>query len=321
MRAPDVLAYLTSTLEAIADPPPFYRGKVRDVFLKPGRSGPDELFLVASDRVSAFDVVLGTIPLKGTFLTEQATFWLDKASAVVPTHLIERVDPQVMRCRRAAAVPVELVVRGHLAGSLMREPVEIRGAAYGLRIDPSIASYAPFPAPVVTPTTKEAVGTHDEPSSLADLVKTGRVTQKHLDRCVEVALALFAMGRAHADAQGLILVDTKSEFGILHGEVILIDELHTADSSRFWLKSTYAERIAAAQPPDMLDKERLRRWLLGQGFSGHGTPPALSDDIRLDLSSHYWTLTEQVLGRPFVPPPPGAARARVTGLLRAALAA
>ncbi len=304
---------LPHTLVGVDDPAPGYRGKVRDVF-----SRGDELLLVATDRVSAFDVVLGTIPFKGQLLTEQATFWLHQARDVIETHFLDRPDPQAMRVRTSQAIPVELVVRGYLAGSLLREPREARGQAYGLRLDPSLADYAPFPTPIITPTTKEAVGVHDQPCSLAELVSSGRVEQRHLDRCVEAALALFRLGQAHAADHGLLLVDTKYEMGLVGDRVVLIDELHTADSSRFWLASTYAERLAAGQAPDMLDKERLRRWLIGQGFSGHGTPPPLSDDMRVDLAYHYWELTEQVMGRPFSPVT-GAALARVSAAVRAFL--
>jgi phosphoribosylaminoimidazole-succinocarboxamide synthase len=313
------VAQLGHTFTGLTDPAPHYRGKVRDVYELPGGR---ELLLVASDRVSAFDVVLGTIPFKGQLLTEQATFWLHKAAAVAPTHLLERVDAQIMRVTRTRALPVELVVRGYLAGSLLREPKETRGSAYGLRIDPSLADYAELPAPIVTPTTKEAVGVHDQPCSLADLVTSGRVAQPHLDRAVEIALALFALGRAHAKSQGLLLVDTKYELGLLAGpkgdEVIVIDEVHTADSSRFWQAGTYAERTARGEAPEMLDKERLRRWLLSVGFSGSGTPPALTDEVRVDLASHYAELTRLVTGSEFAPVP-GDAHDRIARVVRAAI--
>lgn len=285
-----------------------YRGKVRDVFFRG-----DELLLVASDRISAFDVVLGTVPMKGQLLTEQAAFWLDKASSIVTTHLLERVDAQAMRCRKTQALPVELVVRGYLAGSLMREPAATRGHAYGLHVDPALADYAPFPSPIVTPTTKEAVGVHDKPCSIDDLVDSGKVARGVMEQAVDVALALFRLGQEHARAQGLLLVDTKYELGILPatGELVLIDEVHTADSSRFWRADTYAAKRARNEPPDMLDKENLRRWLLARGFSGNGPPPALDDDVRVDLAAHYWELTETVLGKPFVPVE-GDATARVS---------
>jgi phosphoribosylaminoimidazole-succinocarboxamide synthase len=295
---------LSSAVDGVFGLTPLHRGKVRDVFAVGG----DELLLVATDRVSAFDVVLGTIPLKGQLLTEQSAFWLQKASSVARTHLVERVDAAVLRCRRAQAFPVELVVRGYLAGSLMREPAETRGSAYGLKVDPAIAPYAPFPTPIITPTTKEAVGVHDQPCSLEDLVGAGRIERRHVDRVVEIARALFALGAAHADAHGLILVDTKYELGLIDGEVCVIDEVHTADSSRFWVKATWAERVARGEAPEMLDKENLRRWLLARGFSGNGAPPPLDDGIRVDLGASYWTLTERVLGQRFVPADGGADR-------------
>jgi phosphoribosylaminoimidazole-succinocarboxamide synthase len=303
-------AHLDRTLAGVDEPKPSYRGKVRDVFDKGG-----EILLVATDRISAFDVVLGTVPMKGQLLTEQAAFWLAQAASVVDTHLLERVDAQAMRCRKTEALPVELVVRGYLAGSLMREPKETRGAVYGLKLDPAMKDYAAFDKPIITPTTKEAVGVHDRPCSVDDLVKDGRVSRAHIERCIEAALALFALGQAHAKAQGLLLVDTKYEFGVVDGRVVLIDEVHTADSSRFWVAQSWAERVGRGEAPEMLDKERLRRWLLSQGFSGTGTPPALSDDVRVDLALHYWDLTERVLGRPFTPVE-GAAADRVASAVR-----
>jgi len=295
-----ITAALPLAVERVPDAAgvPSHRGKVRDVYVRG-----DEVLLVATDRVSAFDVVLGTIPLKGALLTEQSAFWLERARAIAPTHLIERAGPCALRCKKAQAFPVELVVRGYLAGSLMREPAETRGRTYGLTLDPAQAPYSRFPTPIVTPTTKEAVGVHDEPCSLDDLVNTGRVSRKHLEHAVEIALALFAHGSAHAAAQGLILVDTKYELGLVDGEVAVIDEVHTADSSRFWLADSYAARLAEGEAPQMLDKENLRRWLLKQGFSGHGPPPALTDDIRVDLAAHYWDLTERVLGHAVRPTP------------------
>ncbi len=292
-----------------ADLLPSHRGKVRDVFAKG-----NELLLVATDRISAFDVVLGTVPLKGQLLTEQSAFWLSQVGSIAPTHLIERVDAAILRCKIAQAFPIELVVRGHLAGSLMREPSSSRGQAYGLRVDPAIKAFEPFPQPIITPTTKEAVGVHDQPCSLADLVSSGRIEAKQLDRVVEIALALFELGRAHADTQGLILVDTKYEFGVVDGDVVVIDEVHTADSSRFWLKESYRARLARGEVPEMLDKENLRRWLLDRSFSGQGPAPVLDDAVRTDLAAHYWTLTERVLGRSFTPTAGGPQR--MAGVVR-----
>lgn len=300
----EITAALPDAIGAVgAVDAPSHRGKVRDVFEKG-----QEVLLVATDRVSAFDVVLGTIPLKGQLLTEQSAYWLARAAEIAPTHLLERVDAAILRCQKAQPFAVELVVRGHLAGSLLREPPETRGHSYGVKVDPATRAWAALPSPIITPTTKEAVGVHDQPCSLQDLVSSGRISPTHLDQVVETALALFEMGRAHADAQGLILVDTKYEFGLVAGAVVVIDEVHTADSSRFWLKDSYSARVAAGEAPEMLDKENLRRWLLARGFAGEGMPPELDAAVRTELATHYWTLSERVLGKAFSPASGGGSR-------------
>jgi phosphoribosylaminoimidazole-succinocarboxamide synthase len=288
-------AQLPFTLQRCESPEPSRRGKVRDLVERG-----DELFIVASDRVSAYDVILGTIPFKGALLTEQAVFWLERAKDVVQTHLIERPDPQVMRCHKAQPLAVEMVVRGFLAGSLMREPAESRGARYGLKLDPAIADYARLDAPIVTPTTKAELGEHDEPCAPAELVSRGVLSEAQLEEVTEKAQALFAMGSSYAAERGLLLVDTKYEFGVRDGRVVLIDEVHTADSSRYWVADSYEARLAAGEPPEMLDKERLRRWLrLERDYMGDGEPPPLPDDVRVDLACHYWDLCERVTGARF----------------------
>jgi phosphoribosylaminoimidazole-succinocarboxamide synthase len=310
-----IRAQLGHTLEGMTNPPPARKGKVRDIYERDG-----ELFLVASDRVSAYDVVLGTVPFKGAMLTTQAAFWLERAADILPTHLLEQVDPQVMRCRKAEPLAFEMVVRGYLAGSLLREPAETRGQKYGLRIDPDVGGHRAFPEPIITPTTKADVGEHDEPCSLQDLVASGVVSQKHLDESCEKALALFAAGSAHAKERGLILVDTKYELGLIDGELVLIDEVHTADSSRFWIADSYQARVDAGETPEMLDKERLRRWLRTErDYTGDGEPPELTDDVRVDLALHYWDLTERVAGVSFEPVS-GDVAGRVGPLLEGLLA-
>lgn len=299
-------AQLEHTLERCTAPAPARHGKVRDIYERG-----DELLLVATDRVSAYDVILGTVPYKGALLTEQAAFWLELAADVLPTHLIGRPDPQVMRVKKARPFAFELVVRGYLAGSLLREPPETRGSAYGLRVDPGIKAHGQLPEPLVTPTTKEEVGEHDQPCSLEDLVQRGVATKAQLDEAVQAALALFRLGGDLAKERGLLLVDTKYELGLVGDRVTLIDEVHTADSSRYWIADSYEERQARGEPPEMLDKERLRRWLREQhGYMGNGPAPALTDDVRVDLAAHYWQLTEQVTGRE-VAPVPGPVRDRV----------
>jgi phosphoribosylaminoimidazole-succinocarboxamide synthase len=290
--------HLDHTLQSVEHPKPKTHGKVRDIFEKG-----NEIFLVASDRVSAFDVILGTIPLKGAMLTHQACFWLDKVKDIVPTHLIERPDAQIMRCHKAQPLMVEMVVRGYLAGSLAREPAETRGEQYGLKLDPNIQNYQAFETPIITPTTKAEMGEHDAPCAMQDLINDGALTAKQADELSEITMNLFNAGQAFASEQDLILVDTKYEFGLVDNKVILIDEIHTADSSRYWKKGSYDARLAQGEAPDMLDKERLRRWLMSEhDYKGNGPAPALTEDIRLDLSSHYWELTELLTGASFDAP-------------------
>ena len=305
-----IRSHLNNTLKSVLYPAPARKGKVRDIFEKK-----DELFLVASDRVSAFDVVLGTVPLKGAMLTEQTTFWLNKVGEIVPTHLIDRPDAQVMRCKKAQPLAVEMVVRGYLAGSLARENPETRGSKYGLKLNPHMKEFEAFETPIITPTTKAEVGEHDAPCSMDELVASGALTQSQSEEISEISMALFKTGQAFAERQNLILVDTKYEFGIHEGKVILIDEIHTADSSRYWKKDTYEGKLQAGLAPEMLDKERLRRWLISEhNYRGDGEAPALTDEIREDLSAHYWELTELLTGARFEAPTAMASN-RVPALL------
>jgi phosphoribosylaminoimidazole-succinocarboxamide synthase len=293
-----VRARLPHTLFAVETPAPDYRGKVRDVFHRG-----DELLIVTTDRVSAFDVVLGAVPLKGALLTEQACFWLNASKNVMNNHLIERIHDQAMRCQKAEPLRVEMVVRGYLAGSLLRTSAAARGNEYGLTIDPGMQAHARFDEPIITPTTKADIGEHDMPISLEAIVAAGLVSKRHVDEMVVAALELFKQGSAFSLKQGLLLVDTKYEFGLVNGRLTLIDEIHTADSSRFWIASSYQERVSAGQAPEMLDKERLRKTLLDKGYDGKDVAslPKLDDDMRVDLACHYWQLTERLTGMPFAP--------------------
>lgn len=292
--------HLDHTLLGVDVPKPDYRGKVRDVFARG-----EELFLIATDRVSAFDQVLGTVPLKGALLTQQAAFWLKKAESILPTHLKGLEDPQVMRCKKAEALKFEVIVRGYLAGSLMREDPSVRGQAYGLKLDPNLKPYEAFSEPILTPTSKAEGGEHDAPMSFAEIVGQGWASAKQVDEISKSALALFKMGQAFALEQGLLLVDTKYEYGLWQDEIILIDEIHTADSSRYWLSDTYDTRVAQNLAPDMLDKERLRRVLIEQGYNPSASDarmPALTPTMREDLAVHYWQLCEMLTGEPFLAP-------------------
>ena len=242
-----------------------HAGKVRDVYVRG-----DRIFMVTTDRVSAFDVVLGTIPFKGQVLNQIANYWFDAAKGIVATHVIDTPDPNVTVATRCEALPVEVVVRGYITGSLWRAYAGGERRSYGLTLPDGMRRDQRFDAPIITPTTKAAVGQHDEPISPDEVVSTGLVDKKRWDEICATARGLFDEGTRRARERGLILVDTKYEFGLLNGKLVLIDEVHTPDSSRYWMAGGYEAAFAAGTDQQMLDKENLRQWLLERGFSGQG---------------------------------------------------
>jgi phosphoribosylaminoimidazole-succinocarboxamide synthase len=275
-----------------------YQGKVRDVY----RTN-DRLVLVTTDRVSAFDHVLGTIPWKGEILNAITLDGFRHIEDLAHHHVIAAPDPNVIVARPATAYPVEFVVRGHITGSLWRD-YSAGKDPYALALPPGLQKDDALPGgPTLTPSTKAELGAHDEPVSRAEVLRRGLMTPAELDEAEALALALFRRGRDVAAARGLILVDTKYELGRdADGKLMVIDEIHTPDSSRYWIAEGSAERHARGEPQRMLDKENLREWLMNErGFSGHGTPPALDDDIRVRLAVFYAELYARLLGRPFVP--------------------
>ena len=272
-----------------------YKGKVRDNFYDN-----DKIIMITSDRVSAFDHVLGTIPFKGQILTEIANFWFEKTKHIAPNHIIDSPDPQVLIAKKAKTLPVEVIVRNYITGSLWREYSSGINGQYGFMLPEGLKKDQKFEEIILTPSTKADYGLHDEPISREEIIKD-LVDENIYKKAEEYALQLFNEGKKWADQQGLILVDTKYEFGIVDGELIVIDEIHTPDSSRFWVKSEYEKRFREGQSQKMLDKENIRQWLIDQGFSGEGTPPQLSDDIRISLAEHYMELYKVLLGKEFVP--------------------
>ena len=272
-----------------------YKGKVRDNYYDK-----DKIIMVTSDRVSAFDHVLGTIPFKGQILTEIANFWFEKTKHIVPNHIIDSPDAQVLIAKKAETLPVEVIVRNYITGSLWREYSSGINGQYGFMLPKGLKKDQKFNKVILTPSTKADYGLHDEPISRDEIVN-GLVEEGIYKKAEEYALKLFNEGKKWADKQGLILVDTKYEFGLVDGELIVIDEIHTPDSSRFWVKSEYEERFKAGKSQKMLDKENIRQWLIDQGFSGEGEPPKLSDEIRISLAEHYMELYRVLLGKEFVP--------------------
>ena len=272
-----------------------YKGKVRDNYYDD-----DKIIMITSDRVSAFDHVLGTIPFKGQILTEIANFWFEKTKDIVPNHIIDYPDPQVLIAKKADTLPVEVIVRNYITGSLWREYSSGINGQYGFDLPSGLKKDQKFDEPILTPSTKAEYGLHDEPIS-RDEIMNGLVEREIYLKAEEYALKLFNEGKKWANKQGLILVDTKYEFGLVEGELIAIDEIHTPDSSRFWVKEEYENRFNSGESQKMLDKENIRQWLIEQGFSGEGTPPQLSDEIRISLAEHYMKLYEVLLGKKFIP--------------------
>jgi phosphoribosylaminoimidazole-succinocarboxamide synthase len=264
----------------------FYQGKVRDCF-----TVGEKRVLVVSDRISAFDRLLGVIPFKGEMLTQIAAFWFERTKHAVPNHLLSVPDPQVMVAREAKVIPVEVIVRARLTGSLWRDYQSGTHEVYGVKIPKGMKQYQAFDAPILTPSTKAEYGKHDTPISPQEIVASGLCTQDEWDDLAKKALTLFKLGEEHARSRGLVLVDTKYEFGRAGGEIIAVDEVHTPDCSRYW----YADNV---ETPRMLDKEFLRSWLLERGFKGDGPAPEIPDDVRAELARRYLELFEVLTGAP-----------------------
>ena len=272
-----------------------YKGKVRENF-----SQDDKILMITSDRVSAFDHVLGTIPFKGQILSEIANFWFEKTKDLVPNHIIDTPDPQVLVAKKAITLPVEVIVRQYITGSLWREYSNGINGQYGFMLPEGLKKNQKFNEPLLTPSTKAEYGLHDEPISREAIVN-GLVEESVYAKAEEYALALFKAGQDWAAKQGLILVDTKYEFGIVDDELIVIDEIHTPDSSRYWVAKEYETRFENSENQLMLDKENIRQWLIEKGFSGEGVPPELSEEIRITLAERYVELYHTLTGKRFNP--------------------
>jgi len=280
---------------------PRYEGKVRDNYSLPrGRR-----LIVTTDRISAFDRVLGTLPFKGQILNRLSSWWFERTRDIAPNHLISSPDPQAVVARECQPLPVEMVVRAYVTGvtSTSIWTAYARGDREfcGHRLPDGLRKNQPLPAAIVTPSTKAEHGGHDRSASRAEILASGVVKEAHFDRAAELALALFARGQQECAGRGLILVDTKYELGLDEaGEVMVIDEMHTPDSSRFWFSTSYGERFERGEEPESFDKEYVRRWLASVGFTGDGPIPALPDDVRAEASRRYIAAYEAIVGEPFV---------------------
>ena len=275
-----------------------YHGKVRDVYT----INDSTLVMVATDRISAFDVVLPEgIPYKGQVLNQIAAFFLDATRDIVPNWKLATPDPMVTVGQRAEAFPVEMIIRGYLAGSAWREYAAGKREICGVKLPDGMVENQAFPEPIITPTTKAAEG-HDENISAEEIVARGLVSEENYKTMAEYTMALYRRGVDMAAQKGLLLVDTKYEFGLLDGKVILIDEIHTPDSSRYWYADGYQERLAAGEPQRQLSKEFVRQWLISNGFMGKDGQkvPDMTPEVVNSISDRYIELYEHLTGNTFV---------------------
>lgn len=288
-----------------------HRGKVRDSYTDSGVRT-----IVTTDRQSAFDRVLGTIPFKGQALNEIANFWFEATSDIVPNHLLEAPDPNVVRVRECELVALEFVVRAYITGvtktSLWFNYEQGKREIAGNKLGEGLRKNERLPRPILTPSTK--LEEHDRNISRAEAITEGLIDGELFDRIAAISFDLFARGAEVAAARGLILVDTKYEFGLLGDDIVLIDEVHTPDSSRFWYADTYDELFSAGKDQRALDKEPLREWLVERGFRGDGPAPTIPDEVRIATASRYIALAEEIAQRPFEATPQ-TARDRVSSLL------
>jgi phosphoribosylaminoimidazole-succinocarboxamide synthase len=278
-----------------------YEGKVRDCYTKGGKRT-----LIVSDRLSAFDVVLGTIPFKGQVLNQMAAYWFEVTKDLVPNHVISVPDPTVMVATECKLLPVEFVMRSYITGvtstSIWTHYKNGARTFCGHELPEGMKKSQKLPRPLLTPSTKAEKGDHDKSVSRAEILEMGALSAADFDAAAEMCAKLFEFGQKEALKRGLILVDTKYEIGRKpDGSLCFIDEIHTPDSSRYWYADDYQARFDKGEEPRGLDKEYVRRTLAEQGYKGEGPPPKLSDDVRVEAARRYIQVCELVTGRPFVP--------------------
>ncbi|MBI2651572.1 phosphoribosylaminoimidazolesuccinocarboxamide synthase [Candidatus Woesearchaeota archaeon] len=275
-----------------------YEGKVRDNYILDGKR-----LIITTDRISAFDRVLCSIPFKGQVLNQTSSFWFEKTKDVVKNHVIEVPDENMMLVKECKPYPVEMVVRGYITG------VTTTSAWYsyekGIRnfcgniMPEGMKKNQKFEKPIITPSTKAEHGLHDESISGEEIIKRGLMEEKTYRLMERAALALFDFGAKLVAKNNLILVDTKYEFGSLNGELVLIDEVHTPDSSRYWIKDTYKELFSEGKEPQKLDKEYVRQWLASKNFIGQGQIPKIPNEVKVEAAKRYITAYEMVTGEEF----------------------
>ncbi len=276
-------------------------GKVRDNYLRGGVRT-----IVATDRISAFDVIIGTIPFKGQVLNQLAAFWFEETRDLVPNHLLAVPDPCVSIVKECRLLPVEFVYRAYLTGVSKTSiwSAYERGARIycGQRLPDGLRKHERLAEPLLTPTTKAERGEHDALTSREELIESGVISEEDYDEAARLGAKLFAEGGRRAAERGLILVDTKYEMGVdSDGRIVVIDEIHTPDSTRYWHRHSYQQAMREGRDPSALDKEYLRLWLVERGYQGDGPPPPLPEDVRCEAARRYIEAYEAVSGLAFEP--------------------
>ncbi|MBN8838710.1 MAG: phosphoribosylaminoimidazolesuccinocarboxamide synthase [Sphingomonadales bacterium] len=325
MSSIDFNAFASRTLNdaTIPELPNHYRGKVRDNYdLADGRR-----IIIASDRLSAFDRILCAIPFKGEVLTQTARFWFEHTADICANHVIDYPDPNVLICRRLEILPVEIVVRGYLAGttgtSILTLYKKGQRTMYGMTLPDGLRDNARLEAPIITPTSKEFDGGHDEPLTPAEILERELLTPAQWDELSATALALFARGQQMAEARGLILADTKYEFGVTpDGAIVLADEIHTPDSSRYWRQASYQAQFEAGERPDSFDKDFVRSWVAARCDPYKDPIPEIPQELITGTAAVYAEAFETITGKSFAPDLSGATvleriRARLAPLFSA----
>jgi len=325
MEPAEIRAYAHHVLRdaTIPELPNHYSGKVRDNYdLPDGRR-----VIIATDRLSAFDRILCAVPFKGQVLTQTARFWFEATRDICPNHVLDYPDPNVVIARRLDILPVELVVRDYLAGTTGTSVLTLYKAGqremYGLRLPDGLRDNQRLPHPILTPTSKAFDGAHDAPLTPAEIVSRGLATAAQWAQLIDYALALFARGQAMAAQRGLILVDTKYEFGTdTDGRIVLADEIHTPDSSRYWRADSYEARFAAGERPESFDKDFVRNWVAARCDPYRDAIPAIPEDLVLATAAVYIQAFETITGQTFhLPDDTGPVldrvRANLAPLLRA----
>ena len=281
-------------------------GKVRVSYALPDADGEGRRLFVTTDRLSAFDRIIAGVPYSGQVLNQLAAWWFAETADIVPNHVVAVPDPNLLVARAATPLPVEVVVRGYITGvtstSLWQQYADGAREIYGHRFPDGLRKNTVLPNVLVTPTTKGNDGAHDVPLTVAEVAQRGLVEHRRWGEVVEAAILLFQRGQRKAAEAGLILADTKYEFGTAaDGSLLLIDEMHTPDSSRYWVADSYDARLAAGEEPESLDKEVVRRALLTAGYRGEGEPPVLPAEVWTETTRRYITAFERLTGTSFEP--------------------